>query len=384
LWHLPEGPLPWITFATIALSVVATLLYFTTRDNPHLALYSNGDQIWLRWNWRALLGSGFPHAGPLHLLFNCYWLWIFGRVIESRLGPMRYGLLILVTLWASGVGELAWSGNPGIGMSGVGYGMFGFLSIRRRHDAAFRRILTRGVTGLFWVWLVLCIVIPQGEFMLVANGAHVAGLIAGALFGCALTTGRWSTLARAGGLIVAALSVVPLFWAPWQEGWLAAQVSRAMEQRQFDVALRWCAQIKGARYNEWARSNEANIRQYQASITTHRAELLRLAENSSNANVLNSVAWRLATSVHDHLRDGVKAVVFATRACELDGWKNPAILDTLAAAHAESGNFEEAKKWMLRALENPGEHAATLKKHLDAFRAQRSWREEDAPVAAVK
>jgi serine/threonine-protein kinase len=41
----------------------------------------------------------------------------------------------------------------------------------------------------------------------------------------------------------------------------------------------------------------------------------------------------------------------ATRACELSEWQTPGFLDTLAAAHAEVGNFSDAEKWAERAAE---------------------------------
>ena len=59
----------------------------------------------------------------------------------------------------------------------------------------------------------------------------------------------------------------------------------------------------------------------------------------------NNLAWMLATAAEAKLRDGKKAVEFATRACELSKWKEPYCLGTLAAALAETGKFDEAIKW---------------------------------------
>lgn len=76
-----------------------------------------------------------------------------------------------------------------------------------------------------------------------------------------------------------------------------------------------------------------------------------LPQADKDYNVLNNYAWVLATSPEDKLRDGAKAVKMATEACELTGYETPHILSTLAAACAESGDFENAKKWSAKAVE---------------------------------
>jgi tetratricopeptide (TPR) repeat protein len=56
----------------------------------------------------------------------------------------------------------------------------------------------------------------------------------------------------------------------------------------------------------------------------------------------DSLARLLATCPDDKSRDGKRAVEYATTACERTGWKDPSCLDTVAAAYAEAGQFEEA------------------------------------------
>ncbi len=63
-----------------------------------------------------------------------------------------------------------------------------------------------------------------------------------------------------------------------------------------------------------------------------------------DAEVLNSQGWLKATSPESALRNGREAIRLSTRACELRRWRDADTLDTLAAAEAEAGNFEEAVK----------------------------------------
>jgi hypothetical protein len=64
----------------------------------------------------------------------------------------------------------------------------------------------------------------------------------------------------------------------------------------------------------------------------------------------NALAWIEATAPEASLRDGRKAVTDATKACELTKWKRGSWIDTLAAAYAESGDFQQAVKYEKLAL----------------------------------
>jgi len=64
--------------------------------------------------------------------------------------------------------------------------------------------------------------------------------------------------------------------------------------------------------------------------------------NHNLAPVLNNLAWALATSSDDTLRNGAEAVQLAERACELTQHTQPWFVGTLAAAYAEAGRFPDA------------------------------------------
>jgi len=59
----------------------------------------------------------------------------------------------------------------------------------------------------------------------------------------------------------------------------------------------------------------------------------------------NGLAWLMATSPVDALRNGAAAVHYATLANEQTRWQNTQYLATLAAAYAERGDFQEAVRW---------------------------------------
>ena len=102
--------------------------------------------------------------------------------------------------------------------------------------------------------------------------------------------------------------------------------------------------------------------------------------DGQRAGLLNNLAWILATSPDEALRDGKRAIELGTKACEETEFKEAHILSTLAAGYAEVGNFEDAMKWSAKAVElgkaELNEQTDQLQKELESYRDKKPWREK--------
>ena len=144
--------------------------------------------------WR-LLTSTLLHANFIHLAFNALWMFRFGMLLEGRLGAARFGGLFIVLAVGSAAAERALFGG-GVGLSGVVYGLFGYLWAARRAgetyaaDAADQR-----TTALFVGWFFFCIAATYTGVLAIANVAHGMGALLGVLVGTAASRRkfRWPT-----------------------------------------------------------------------------------------------------------------------------------------------------------------------------------------------
>jgi tetratricopeptide (TPR) repeat protein len=94
----------------------------------------------------------------------------------------------------------------------------------------------------------------------------------------------------------------------------------------------------------------------------------------------NNLAWLLATSPSSQLRNGAEAVRLATAASKATGGREPTVLDTLSAACAEQGRFDEAQRHAQVALQIARENGLTdlaeqITSHIERYRSRRPIRD---------
>ena len=136
--------------------------------------------------WR-LVTPIFLHVNLLHLAFNMWVMAVEGSIIEYRRGTPTLAALVFLSAIVSNIGQylfiLEFSTHlaPWEGISGVGYALFGYLWMKGRNEPEQGMILHPNTVRIMLLWLFLGFT----GIMPMANGAHLAGLIVGMLFGLA-------------------------------------------------------------------------------------------------------------------------------------------------------------------------------------------------------
>ena len=109
-------------------------------------------------------------------------------------------------------------------------------------------------------------------------------------------------------------------------------------------------------------------------------EALELEPESAEA--ANILAWLLATSPDGKLRNAKEAVERAEKANELTHHGDSAMIDTLAAAYAEAGRFDDARKWIAEAIKLA--QAANRPAEVEAYQTRQKLYEAGKPFYEEK
>lgn len=131
--------------------------------------------------WR-LFTPIFIHMGLVHLLFNMLWLKDLGSMIEARKGTLTLFLMVVVIAAVSNFAQYKFNGPAFGGMSGVIYGLFGYIWMRGKFDLASGMRLPPSTIVIMVGWFFLCLF--NLPFMPgVANTVHGVGLVIGMIWG---------------------------------------------------------------------------------------------------------------------------------------------------------------------------------------------------------
>jgi membrane associated rhomboid family serine protease len=196
---------PRVTYALIVLNVAAFIAeegqFSLTGSSLHgqvveegllrRDLIANGHQYW------RLVSSAFLHVDILHIAFNMYLLYLLGLMLEPAIGSVRFAALYFTALLAGSFGALLATGAASLGASGAVFGLMGAAVVELR--ARKLSVMQSGIGTLIIFNLILSFTLSN-----ISVGAHVGGLIGGALAAFALRYCDTHRL-RALGLVACAL-----------------------------------------------------------------------------------------------------------------------------------------------------------------------------------
>jgi GlpG protein len=129
--------------------------------------------------WR-LITPIFLHFGYMHIFFNMLWLLDLGSMIESRQNTWVLAILVLAIAAVSNLAQYVMNGPGFGGMSGVVYGLLGYVWIRGKFDPGSGLFVHPTNVALMIIWFFACYTGLVGD---IANTAHAAGLLMGMAWG---------------------------------------------------------------------------------------------------------------------------------------------------------------------------------------------------------
>jgi len=166
--------------------------------------------------------------------------------------------------------------------------------------------------------------------------------------------------------------------------WPALYVRAQIYSRQgkYDLALKDCNEaLRQDRTVVEAALLRANINARVGKYAEALKEYDYLAslhpKNVTLARILSGRAWFYATCQNGSFRNGKQAVKDAKAACSIMIWRDENMIDTLAAAYAETGDFNSAVQYAAQALAikdiSPAD-SKRIQRHLESFQQSKPIR----------
>lgn len=163
---------PYVTYTLIGINFIVFVLSLFFNILPMFAV--NRYSI-LNGEYYRLITGIFLHAGVLHLVCNCYSLYVIGMQLESFLGKVRFLTVYLLSGFAGSLLSIFFSNSYSVGASGAIFGLLGSLIYFGYHYRVYLDSVVKSqIIPLIILNLGIGFMVPG-----VDNAAHVGGFIGG-------------------------------------------------------------------------------------------------------------------------------------------------------------------------------------------------------------
>lgn len=206
-----KSKVPYITYFLIAVNCIFFFIPHLLGEYQYVinALCVHGPSIRVGEYYRLLTGI-FLHGSIMHLIFNCYALYVIGSQIESFLGKFKYSIIYLFSGLTGSLLSITLSGSVGsVGASGAIFGLMGALVyFGYYYRVYFGNVVKSQLIPLIALNLILGFVMSG-----IDNYAHIGGLIGGIIITIALgVKDKTSTFEKVNGWIIVTMFLAFLMY----------------------------------------------------------------------------------------------------------------------------------------------------------------------------
>lgn len=171
-----------VSICLIGLSVLVALFSELGRNAQFLQFLHCSPRMFTDGELWRFVAPVFIHYGFFHVFFNMMWLRQLGGLVEVGRGWVFFLVLVIAIAVVSNLAQYWMQGPAFGGMSGVVYGLFGYVWGRSRWDPDVRYQMDSVTIYLMLAWLAMGF---SGLVGPVANWCHGVGLVMGGVTGLA-------------------------------------------------------------------------------------------------------------------------------------------------------------------------------------------------------
>lgn len=172
---------------TLAITLICLVVWLGLLAEPETvfnALQFPDDWRQMNGQWWRLLTPVFLHFGMIHLVFNLIWWWDLAGLVERTQSRMQLLGVFLVTALVGNFWQFHETGPGFGGLSGVVYGLLGYIWIYPLVNPRIGFRLRREIVIFMVGWLLVGYSgILDNVLGKIANSAHTGGLLTGVVLG---------------------------------------------------------------------------------------------------------------------------------------------------------------------------------------------------------
>lgn len=173
-----------LSLAIVFISVVFFLFTITIGIEPVMEQfrfpgYPDEGTYWQLWRY---ITPVFVHFSLIHIGFNLLWWWILAPIVEAHHGHWALLRLFFLVGLLSNTAQFLVSNNGFGGLSGVVYGLFGYVWVVSKLDPESGIQVPNAIMIQIAIWLILGFSgLLDGLIGPMANMAHLMGFVVGLL-----------------------------------------------------------------------------------------------------------------------------------------------------------------------------------------------------------